>query len=102
MLRTLIFGLLTLVLAAATTGRAQDGPKVEEGFTPLFNGKDLTGWRYSGPKGKALDGMTDGIQGNELDREAEQDPGILRHGIERIAAQVNRILQRPAEHPPEE
>ncbi len=49
---------------------------------------------------QALDSMTEGLQRHELDREAEQDPGILLQSIERIAAQVNRILQRPAEHPP--
>ena len=26
---------------------ADDGPKVPEGFTPIFNGKDLTGWHVS-------------------------------------------------------
>src|ERR1043166_1589593 len=56
MFRTLFFGLLTLALVAASTGRAAVGD--EDGFTSLFNGKDLTGWRYSGPKGKELDGMT--------------------------------------------
>ena len=58
MFRTLVFGLLTLTLVAGTTGRAQDGPKSEPGFTSLFNGKDLTGWVYPNAKGKPLDGMT--------------------------------------------
>ena len=26
---------------------ADEGPKVPEGFTPIFNGKDLTGWHVS-------------------------------------------------------
>jgi len=37
------------VLAMITLAHAQD-QKVEEGFTPIFNGKDLTGWIY-GKKG---------------------------------------------------
>jgi hypothetical protein len=32
--------------------------QTEPGFTSLFNGKDLTGWRYHGQKGEALDGKT--------------------------------------------
>ena len=35
--------------------RAADDFKVEEGYTSLFNGKDLTGWRYVGSK-DSLDG----------------------------------------------
>ena len=34
-----------LLAALALTANAQD-KKEEEGFTPLFNGKDLTGWVY--------------------------------------------------------
>jgi hypothetical protein len=26
---------------------ADPGPKIPEGFTPIFNGKDLTGWHVS-------------------------------------------------------
>jgi hypothetical protein len=48
-------GLVMLVLACGNTGRAKDKPKVEEGYTSLFNGKDLTGWQYLG---KPLDGKT--------------------------------------------
>jgi Domain of Unknown Function (DUF1080) len=35
------------------------GQKSEEGYTSLFNGKDLTGWRYPGAKGETLDGKTE-------------------------------------------
>jgi hypothetical protein len=38
---------------------AEDDFKVEKDFTLLFNGKDLTGWRYPGSAGKALDGKTE-------------------------------------------
>jgi hypothetical protein len=38
--------------------RAQDDFKPEEGYTSLFNGKDLTGWRYVGSK-ENLEGKTE-------------------------------------------
>jgi hypothetical protein len=44
---------LTLTLFAplvAPSGRADEEFKPEEGFTSLFNGKDLTGWYYRGSK----------------------------------------------------
>ena len=47
-MKTLIrLGLLAVVVCAATS-RAEDKPP--EGFTPLYNGKDLAGWK---PTGKA-------------------------------------------------
>jgi hypothetical protein len=50
---------LTLaLLAVAASGRADKDLKPEEGFTALFNGKDLTGWRYKGSK-EALEGKTE-------------------------------------------
>src|SRR5215470_8586312 len=43
---------LGLGLVCWAAGRADDkkdeAPKVEEGYTSLFNGKDLTGWKYYG------------------------------------------------------
>lgn len=44
---------LASLLGVGTLICAADGE-----FTSLFNGKDLSGWRYPGQKGKALDGMT--------------------------------------------
>ena len=41
--------LVCSVLGVAAYGAADDKAK-EEGFTPLFNGKDLSGWRYGGAK----------------------------------------------------
>ena len=38
--------LLPLMLAASLQSAA---PSVEPGFTTLFNGKDFTGWKISGP-----------------------------------------------------
>jgi hypothetical protein len=40
-------------------GQAADDFKVEDGYTSLINGKDLTGWRYPGAKGETLDGKTE-------------------------------------------
>jgi hypothetical protein len=48
----------------------------------------------------AIDGLADGLRRHGLSREAAEDPDILLKRIERIAAQVHRILRRPAEHPP--
>jgi 3-keto-disaccharide hydrolase len=45
----LISAIITcLVLAASFNLKAADD---EKGFTPLFNGKDLTGWKLRNPKG---------------------------------------------------
>jgi hypothetical protein len=41
---------LGLAVAALAAARAEDDFKPEEGFVLLFNGKDLTGWRYKGSK----------------------------------------------------
>jgi hypothetical protein len=41
---------LLAMLAAGASGRADQEFKPEEGFTSLFNGKDLTGWYYRGSK----------------------------------------------------
>jgi hypothetical protein len=38
---------LALLLAAAPSARGQ-GDQVPDGFRPLFNGKDLTGWKSTG------------------------------------------------------
>ena len=52
-----------VVLAgAAFTGAREDAAATEEGFTPLFNGKDLTGWVYASgkPVGKGYQ-VKDGV-----------------------------------------
>jgi hypothetical protein len=55
-------GLLLLLagVTAAVTGRerAAEPFPPEPGFTSLFNGKDLTGWRYHGSKGEPMEGKT--------------------------------------------
>jgi Domain of Unknown Function (DUF1080) len=49
-----------LVLIALQAARADDF-KLEDGFTLLFNGKDLTGWKTT--KGESLDGKTEAYNG---------------------------------------
>ena len=48
---------LCLVGALALSARADDF-KVESGYKSLFNGKDLTGWKYPGKNGKPMEGKT--------------------------------------------
>ena len=59
-MRTLPCALLLtglLVLASSPPRAAADDFKPEPGFTPLFNGKDLTGWKTK--KGESLEGKTE-------------------------------------------
>jgi len=42
--RTAVLGLVALVLAVALVAAEESKGAGEEGFVPLFNGKDLTGW----------------------------------------------------------
>ena len=46
------------LLAPASHSGAVDDFKIEPGFTPLLNGKDLTGWKVR-KGGESLDGKTD-------------------------------------------
>ena len=57
--RTLFgLGLLTALLAAQVPGAAEE-KKEEDGFVQLFNGKDLTGWKYGAGAKDNLDGKTE-------------------------------------------
>src|SRR5262245_46539989 len=52
---------LACALGAAAAPGVEPAPqdfKVEEGFVSLFNGKDLSGWRYVGSK-ESLEGKTE-------------------------------------------
>jgi hypothetical protein len=40
------------VINGAAGAAADQQPAAEEGFTPIFNGKDLTGWHYTGDRNK--------------------------------------------------
>ena len=50
---------LAAALSRAPGALAADDFKPEEGYTNLFNGKELTGWKYPGAKGLPLDGKTE-------------------------------------------
>jgi hypothetical protein len=63
-MRMVSCGLLLTGLAlfcAAPSAGAED-PKLEPGFTLLFNGKDLTGWKEK-TGGRSLDGKTEAYKG---------------------------------------
>lgn len=70
----------------------------EGGYYPT---RDLAALaRSRGLLKEAMAGLAEGHQRHGLSREAAEDPDIMLQRIERITAQVHRILQRPAEHPP--
>ncbi len=48
-----------LLLAGAASSQAAEDFKPEEGYTSLFNGKDLTGWRYTAMPKVSLEGKTE-------------------------------------------
>lgn len=52
---------LAIALGIAPPSSFGDDFKPEEGFTLLFNGKDLTGWKTT--KGESLDGKTEAYSG---------------------------------------
>ncbi len=64
-------------LTGADPGRAGDDFKIEEGFTSLLNGKDLTGWRVGR---EDLDGKTASSDG----RFAAEDGALLILGGAKI------------------
>lgn len=77
-----VIGLLALALAGLVgteaRGAEADGPfPVEKGFTSLFNGRDLTGWRLGA---LALDGKTE----TEDHRFAARDGAIVIQGGAKI------------------
>lgn len=54
-MRSIAFALFAFALAPLAA--ADDKAKPDDGFTPLFNGKDLTGWGYK--SGAKFDGKTE-------------------------------------------
>ncbi len=54
---------LTAASALARPSSAGDDLKVEEGYKSLFNGKDLTGWRYTPTPKASLEGKTETADG---------------------------------------
>ncbi len=48
--RTVVFGVLVgAILSTAPAGKSSTAGKSEDGWIPLFNGKDLTGWKMVNP-----------------------------------------------------
>ena len=58
-------------------GQADDF-KLEPGFTPLFNGKNLDGWKEAGGKKEALDGKAEAFAGRfkVVEGKLVYDPGV--------------------------
>src|SRR6476659_6335128 len=54
---------LGLMLLAPIPGRSADDFKLEPGFTLLFNGKNLDGWKEASGKKEALEGKTEAYNG---------------------------------------
>src|SRR5262245_48410675 len=64
-MRNLVFSLcwISVALVGAAHAAAAD---TEEGFRPLFNGKDLTGWHLRNPDGHNSWTVEDGILKNTV------------------------------------
>jgi hypothetical protein len=63
-MRGLAFGTAlaaVVLLAGQRHGLAADDPKSDSGFAPIFNGKNLDGWKTK--KGESLDGKTESPEG---------------------------------------
>ena len=79
-MRSIAFVLFAFTLAPLVA--AQDKSKPDDGFTPLFNGKDLTGWRLI----KAGDdngwSAQDGVLMNRVSKEKGKHFGNLRTDAE--------------------
>jgi hypothetical protein len=50
--------LFAVILVASCQGAAADDARLEEGYVSLFNGKDLSGWRYTAMPKVSLEGQT--------------------------------------------
>src|SRR5690349_20777431 len=83
------YPLLAALVLFAGALRADDF-KTEPGFTPLFNGRDLTGWHHK--DGPALDGLTDAGDG----RYTVVDGAISGNGDKATHGRV--LLWTVAEH----
>jgi hypothetical protein len=60
----LLPAVLCAIVTAAWAGAVRSDDKAEDGFKPLFNGKDLTGWGYkAGDKFEGFDGKTESSDG---------------------------------------
>jgi hypothetical protein len=68
---------LGLVLAGSSLSRGADDFKLEEGFTLLFNGKNLDGWKTK-TGNEPLDGKTEAYKGRfkVMDEKLFLDPSV--------------------------
>jgi nitrite reductase/ring-hydroxylating ferredoxin subunit len=59
------FSILTIVglMAVTTESKSADEFKLESGFTLLFNGKNLDGWKEASMKKESLEGKTEAYKG---------------------------------------
>src|SRR4051812_22890910 len=57
------FLLMGLMLGVPLMGRSADEFKLEPGFTLLFNGKNLDGWKEFSGKKEPLEGKTEAYKG---------------------------------------
>jgi hypothetical protein len=63
MQRLLCLSLLAATILLPLAPSPAGDSKLEEGFTVLFNGKNLDGWREAGGKKESLDGKTEAFNG---------------------------------------
>src|SRR4051812_27639988 len=72
-----VFLSATLLLLLPLSRGPAGEPKTEAGFTPLFNGKTLDGWRERGKK-DTLDGKTEAFGGRfkVVDGKLVYDPAV--------------------------
>lgn len=57
---------IALCLGSLSAGQANAAEKTAEGFRPLFNGKDLTGWKLRKPSGTPSWSVKDGLLVNDV------------------------------------
>ena len=79
-MRRLLSAFLLLCLSLLMTGssKSADDFKLEPGFTLLFNGKNLDGWKEASRKKEALDGKTEAFGGRfkVVDGKLVYDPSV--------------------------
>ncbi len=83
-----LFGLFTLAVTAGAGAVAErDDFKPEEGFTSLFNGKDLTGWEY-GPVPVSKKPIIEKLDGKQATRDQvfEVKDGLIVASGKRVMA----------------
>ena len=75
-----------LALAQPSPVAPDPGPRIPDGFTPIFNGVDLTGWHVSrtnhhGTANHAANGATDGMIAIQMHYSDEKTPRWVDAGF---------------------